>query len=61
MKKLGHKDKRKFEYDEHEGGHNYKRLRTEQQRKANNALDKVLKQKNFNFRVQLDDDEYEYL
>ena len=60
MKKLD-KDKRKIgEYDDRESSHNYKRLRTEQQRKANNALDKVLKRKNVNFRIG-DDEEYEYL
>lgn len=60
MKKLD-KDKRKMsDYDERESSHNYKRLRTEQQRKANNALDKVLKRKNYNFRIG-DDEEYEYL
>lgn len=54
------KDKRKFttEQDEKEGGHNYKRLRTEQQRKANNALDQLLKRKNFHYRPSDDDLEY---
>lgn len=59
MKKQG-KDKHRYDYDEKEGGHNYKRLRTEHQRKANNALDKVLKQKNFDYR-RYNEDDYEHL
>lgn len=59
MKKLD-KEKRKFvDSEEREGGHNYKRLRTEQQRKANNALDQLLKRKNFDFRPR--DDDYDYI
>lgn len=59
MKKLSHnRDKQKmFEYDD-KSGHNYRRLRTEHQRKANNALDKVLKLKNFDYRIRGDDAEY---
>lgn len=58
MKKLD-KGKRKYiEPEEKEGGHNYKRLRTEHQRKANNALDQILKRKNFNYRPSDDDLEY---
>lgn len=54
------KEKRKYtEHDEKEGGHTYKRLRTEQQRKANNALDQLLKRKNFNYRP--NDEDLDYL
>jgi CelD/BcsL family acetyltransferase involved in cellulose biosynthesis len=58
MKKQLDKQKRKFDESEERGGHNYKRLRTEQQRKANNVIDQLLKRKNFNFRPK--DDEYDY-
>jgi len=59
MKKLD-KNKRRFaDQDERDGGHLYKRLRNEQQRKSNSELDRMLKQKNFNYRPR--DDDYDYL
>lgn len=54
------KSKQRFEYDDREGGHAFKRLRTERQRKANNALDRALKQKNFDPRRSTDVD-YDFI
>lgn len=59
MKKLDKNKRRYTENDDRDaGGHLYKKLRTEQQRKANNELDQLLKRKNFNFRHRDEDVDY---
>jgi hypothetical protein len=60
LKKQNHKDKYKAdEYEKSEGGHYYRKLRTSKQNKANNALDRALRQRDFT-RLRQDDDEYDY-
>jgi hypothetical protein len=61
LKTQNHKDKYKVDYQEksEHGGHYYRRLRTTKQNKANNALDRALRQRDFT-RIRADDDEYDY-
>lgn len=46
------------ELDKLEGSHYFKKMKTQQQRKANNALDKVLRQKDFSKALHDDEDFY---
>lgn len=60
LKKQNHKDKYKADFQEKvEGGHYYRKLRTSKQNKANNALDRALRQRDFT-KIRVDDDEYDY-
>lgn len=60
LKKQNHKDKYKVdEFEKSEGGHYYRKLKTSKQNKANNALDRALRQRDFT-RLRQDDDEYDY-
>ena len=60
LKKQNHKDKYKVDRQEKvEGGHYYRQLKTTKQNKANNALDRALRQRDFT-KIRTDDDEYDY-
>ena len=61
MKKQNHKDKYKTDYQEQSehGGHYYRKFRTSKQNKANNALDRALRQRDF-ARIRDDDEQYDY-
>lgn len=61
LKKQNHKDKyRVDQLERSEGGHYYRKLKTTKQNKANNALDRVLRQRDFTKLRHSDDDEYDY-
>ena len=53
------KNKRNLDLlDKSEGSHYFKKMKTQAQRKANNALDKVLRQKDFSKALKDDEDFY---
>lgn len=61
LKKQNHKDKYKRSdlNDGTEGGHYYRRMKTTKESKANNALDRALRQRDFS-KLRLEDDDYDY-
>lgn len=58
MKKSNPKKHNLVDLDKLEGSHYFKKMKTQQQRKANNALDKVLRQKDFSRALNEDEDFY---
>ena len=61
LKKQNHKDKYKQTdlNEKSEGGHYYRKMKTSKELKANNALDRALRQRDFT-KLRVDDDEYDY-
>lgn len=62
LKKQNHKHKYKQQTDLNEksdGGHYYRKLKTTRELKANNALDRALRQRDFT-KLNVSDDEYDY-
>ena len=61
MKTQNHKDKyKKTDLNEKsEGGHYYRKMKTTKESKANNALDRALRQRDFT-KLNVEDDVYDY-
>lgn len=61
LKKSNHKDKynNSDSFEKSEGGHYYRKMKTTKESKANNALDRALRQRDFT-KLRVEDDEYDY-
>jgi len=61
LKTQNHKDKyKKTDLNEKsEGGHYYRKMKTTKESKANNALDRALRQRDFT-KLNVEDDVYDY-